>query len=149
MPVTARQFAEGMRRKPLEMRAKAAQVVVQTALVAESGVRLNLSGRVLQRRSGDLIRTVKTSLRGSGAQTVVTLTVGSREAPYAEAHEKGAKIRPKNGPYLHFKGGKGWVRVKEVTLPARPFLAPAAAEGQKFMERRLAVVVADVLKGDA
>lgn len=43
--------------------------------------------------------------------------------PYATPLHFGAVIRPVNGPFLRFKmPGGGWVTMKEVTLPARPFL---------------------------
>ena len=148
MRYTAKQFAAAMRKAPLKVRAAAAQVVTQTALVAESEVRLNLGGRVLQRRSGELARSVRSEQRGSGAKTVVRLIVGGRGVPYAAIHETGGKIRAKNARYLHFKGSLGWVRTEEVTMPPRPFLAPAAAEGQKFMLRRLPLAVADAIKGE-
>lgn len=54
---------------------------------------------------------------------------------YASVHQYGAIIKAKNAPYLAFRiggprggksqarGGKGsWVKVKQVTIPARPFL---------------------------
>jgi len=43
---------------------------------------------------------------------------------YAGAHQGGATIRPINGEFLAFRlpGGLGFRRVKEVELPARPFL---------------------------
>lgn len=148
MSLTAKQFAEAMRKAPLKVRAAAAQVVTQTALVAESEVRLNLSGKALQRRSGELLRTVRSELRGSGAKTVARVIVGGRGVVYARIHEEGGKIRAKNARYLHFKGSLGWVRTEEVTMPPRPFLAPAAAEGQKFMLRRLPAAVADAIKGE-
>ena len=86
MRYTAKQFAAAMRQAPLKVRAAAAQVVVQTALVAESEVRLNLSGKALQRRSGELLRSVRSELRGSGAQTVARLIVGGRGVVYARIH---------------------------------------------------------------
>ena len=148
MRYTAKQFAADMRKAPLKVRAAAAQVVVQTALVAESEVRLNLSGRVLQRRTGNTLRSVRSELRGSGARTVATLIVGGRDARGAEANERGATIVPRRAVYLHFKlpGGQ-WVRTKRVKIPARPFLAPAADVAQKFMLRRLPLAVADAIKG--
>ena len=148
MSLTAKQFAAAMRQAPLKVRAAAAQVVVQTALVAESEVRLNLSGKALNRRSGELLRSVRSELRGSGAQTVVRLIVGGRGVPYAEVHEKGETIKAKNVPWLHFKGADGWAKVKQVVIPARPFLAPAADVAQKFMVRRLPLAVADAIKGE-
>ena len=148
MPLTPKQFAAAMRQAPLRVRAAAAQTVVQTALVGESELRINLSGTVLQRRSGELLRSVRSELRGSGAKTVVRLIVGGRGVVYAEAHEKGATIRPKRAPYLHFRlpGGQ-WVRTKgPITLPARPFMAPAADVARRFMLRRLPLAVADAIK---
>jgi phage gpG-like protein len=69
---------------------------------------------------------------------------------YAHVHEYGMTIHAKNAPYLMFKvqtgnrifttrGGSmrrlkkpvglySWVRVKSVTIPARPFMRPAAEE---------------------
>ena len=148
MSLTAKQFAAAMRKAPLKVRAAAAQVVTQTALVAESEVRLNLGGRVLQRRSGELARSVRSEQRGSGAKTVVRLIVGGRGVVYARIHEEGGDVEAKRAAYLHFKlpGGQ-WVRTKRVKIPARPFLAPAADVAQKFMLRRLPVAVADAIKG--
>ncbi len=42
---------------------------------------------------------------------------------YAAIHQFGGVIRPKNKPYLTFKlPGGGFRRVKQVTIPARPYL---------------------------
>ena len=147
MPLTPKQFAAAMREAPLRVRAAAAQTVVQTALVGESELRINLSGTVLQRRSGELLRSVRSELRGSGAKTVVRLIVGGRGVPYAEVHEEGETIKAKNKPWLHFKGADGvWVKVKQVVIPARPFMAPAADVARRFMLRRLPLAVADAIK---
>lgn len=146
--MTPKAFAAAMRQAPLRVRAAAAQTVVQTALVGESELRINLSGTVLQRRSGDLLRSVRSELRGSGAKTEVRLVVGGRGVPYARIHEEGGTIRPKRAVYLHFRlpGGQ-WVRTKgPAVIPARPFMAPAADVARRFMVRRLPVAVADALK---
>ena len=146
--MTPKQFAAAMRQAPLRVRAAAAQTVVQTALVGESELRINLSGTVLQRRSGDLLRSLRSELRGSGAKTEVRLVVGGRGVPYAAIHEEGGTIRPKRAVYLHFclPGGQ-WVRTKgPVVIPPRPFMAPAADVARKFMVRRLPVAVAVALK---
>ena len=43
--------------------------------------------------------------------------------PYAATHQFGAVIRPKSGGYLMFRMPDGsFRRVKQVTIPARPFL---------------------------
>ena len=145
--MTAKQFAAAMREAPLRVRAAAAQTVVQTALVGESELRINLSGTVLQRRSGELLRSVRSELRGSGAKTVVRLIVGGRGVVYARIHEEGGDVEAKRAPYLRFRlpGGQ-WVRTKRVKIPARPFMAPAADVARRFMLRRLPLAVADAIK---
>lgn len=56
---------------------------------------------------------------------------------YARVHEYGATIRPKRGPYLVFRlwnfsdttAPTGpWVRARQVVIPPRPFLGPAAQD---------------------
>lgn len=41
---------------------------------------------------------------------------------YAAVHQTGMTIKAKNAPYLVFKAGNRWVKTKQVTIPARPFL---------------------------
>ena len=41
---------------------------------------------------------------------------------YARVHQLGDTIRPKSRPKLVFKLGSRWVRAKQVTIPARPYL---------------------------
>jgi phage virion morphogenesis protein len=54
--------------------------------------------------------------------TPTSVTVGT-STPYAATHQFGATIRAKTAKGLVFKRpGGGWVRVKQVTIPARPFL---------------------------
>ena len=49
---------------------------------------------------------------------------------YAAIHQFGGTIKPKNGKYLTFKGKNSrFVRVKQVVIPARPYL-PINALGQ-------------------
>lgn len=48
------------------------------------------------------------------------------DSPYARIHERGGVIRAKAAEYLKFiVPGVGWRQVKQVTMPARPFLEPA------------------------
>lgn len=54
-------------------------------------------------------------------------TWGARDIAYARIHELGGTIKPKNGKALHFRADDGtFVTVKQVTIPARPYLRPAA-----------------------
>lgn len=41
---------------------------------------------------------------------------------YAAIHQLGGVIRPVRGAYLHFKINGGFVKVKSVRIPARPYL---------------------------
>ena len=60
------------------------------------------------------------------AATSDKVMVGSN-LPYARIHQKGGTIKPKTGKYLKFKGrGGNDVFVKEVTIPARPYLGVSA-----------------------
>jgi hypothetical protein len=47
---------------------------------------------------------------------------------HAAVMENGAVISAKNGKYLTFKINGQWVKVKSVTIPARPYLAPAVSD---------------------
>jgi phage gpG-like protein len=47
---------------------------------------------------------------------------------YARIQEFGGTIKPIRGKYLTFQIDGQWRRVKEVTLPARPYLGPAVTE---------------------
>ncbi|RTI04509.1 hypothetical protein CSW30_13275 [Thermus scotoductus] len=56
---------------------------------------------------------------------------------YARVHEYGATIRPKRGPYLVFRLWNfsdtdrptgPWRRARQVVIPPRPFLGPAAKD---------------------
>ncbi|HEY5609717.1 MAG TPA: phage virion morphogenesis protein [Thermoanaerobaculia bacterium] len=54
------------------------------------------------------------------------VNVGS-DVIYASVHEFGAIIKARSAPFLVFtpRGSKRLVRTQRVTIPARPFLAPA------------------------
>ena len=60
--------------------------------------------------------------------TESTVTIGS-DRPYARIHQEGGVIRAKGGGALRFQGSDGkWYMVKQVTMPARPYL-PVGADG--------------------
>jgi len=53
-------------------------------------------------------------------------------AVQARIHEVGGVIKAKYSPFLIFKTDDGlWRRVKEVTMPARPYLLPAIIKNEK------------------
>lgn len=65
--------------------------------------------------------------------SINTVTVGSL-VEYAAIHQFGGKIVPKNAKALVFKLGGGIVRVKSVTIPARPYLGFGAQEIQMALD---------------
>ncbi len=90
-----------------------------------------VEGRIA--RAVNLGRDARFGGRSAGFQRIrvtknkMTLRKGinTKLLPQASAHEHGATIRAVNAPFLKFKTPTGWVQVKEVTIPARPFLQPA------------------------
>ena len=87
---------------------------------------------------------------------------------YAPVHEYGATIRAKNKPYLVFfipgaeamkakrwgprrareEGAGQWVRVKQVTIPPRPYLGPALEAKRGAVREELEKVLSDLLAGN-
>ena len=65
---------------------------------------------------------------------------------YAAIHQFGGTVKAKNKPYLVFKVGDGFRRVKQVNIPARPYL-PISKGGtlQAGTESRLLDVALDAL----
>ena len=72
--------------------------------------------------TGHLRRSIRSNVKVSGSNVI-----GSVESNviYAEIHEIGGIIRARNAKYLHFKVDNRWVKVKQVKIPARPYLRPA------------------------
>jgi phage gpG-like protein len=85
----------------------------------------------LNNRTGALKASIKLASftqfsPNSGATAVIT--AGNQKVPYGAIHEYGGVIRPKAGQYLTFQVNGRWVRVRQVTIPARPYLKPAYEE---------------------
>lgn len=83
-------------------------------------------------RSGRLAASLFARLSGSGARLQGAI---ASDAPYAAAQEYGAVIQAKRAAYLKFQVQGRWVQVKQVTLPARPFLGPGTQEAADELER--------------
>lgn len=75
-------------------------------------------------KTGGKTLTLTPRLAASFSAVVEGLSVRwGTNVEYAAAHQFGATIRPKTKSALRFQlPGMGWVTVKSVTLPARPFL---------------------------
>ncbi|WP_111860008.1 phage virion morphogenesis protein [Acinetobacter sp. CFCC 10889] len=68
-------------------------------------------------------------VRISGNKIVVGTNV-----VYAPLMHFGGTIKPKNGTYLKFKTPLGgWVQLKSVTIPARPFLGISVDDSQEIL----------------
>jgi len=65
---------------------------------------------------------------------------------YGKIHEYGATIRAKTGEYMTWPSGAGWVRAREVRIPARPWLNPALRENRQKINKTLGMEVKDHFK---
>lgn len=52
----------------------------------------------------------------------------------ARLHQYGGVIKAKNKPYLHFKIGDDWVKVKQVKIKARPFVGFTQEQIERYHE---------------
>ena len=95
-------------------------------------------GKILQ-KSGQLAASIHTASGSHFAR------IGTNK-PYAAIHQFGGTVKAKNKPYLLFKVGDGFRRVKQVNIPARPYL-PMSKGGtlQAGAESRLLDVALDAL----
>jgi len=74
-------------------------------------------------RGGDLRASIGSEIKTPGLGGTVVVGAATK---YAAIHEFGGVIRAKNKPYLMFQTRDGaWHKVKEVRIPARPYLQPA------------------------
>ena len=91
---------------------------------ARRRAQLNLTGRVLNRRSGALLRTLRTDVTARNNQVSAQLQAGGEGVRYARIHEIGGVIQGR--PWLVFQLPDGeWRKVRSVTIPRRPYLEPA------------------------
>jgi len=76
-------------------------------------------------RTGNLRRSIQSGMKGMTDSIVGW--IGSNVV-YAKIHELGGVIRPRTKKYLRFQIEGQWKTVKEVIIPARPFLEPSINE---------------------
>jgi phage gpG-like protein len=120
---------------PETVAARLEQEVRRLAGVLRGRIERNLSGRVLQRRSGALAASIAVDVARSGLS--VAATAGS-DSPYAAIHEYGGviparTILPKNARALAFpwQGRQRFfkrVQIAAAAMPERSFLRTALAE---------------------
>nr|DAE60148.1 MAG TPA: virion morphogenesis protein [Caudoviricetes sp.] len=101
----------------------------------EPSGRVRATGGKTLNREGDLKKSI------TSKATPHEVRVGSA-LPYARIHQKGGTIRPKKGKFLKFRGlNDEEVFVKEVTIPARPYLGVSSEDMEEVR-----AVMADFLK---
>lgn len=54
---------------------------------------------------------------------------------YSAIHEFGGTIKPKSKSWLRFKVNGNWKSVKQVVIPARPYLMPAIEDNSKYIKK--------------
>ena len=126
----ARQAAQAMQRAAEKTEATLKRGLQKAAsIIAGEAKRQVYAGRPdhLIGQTGRLRQSIQTAVDPHGLRARVGTNV-----IYARIHELGGTIRPKTQQYLRFPIGDSWVTVREVTIPPRPYLAPAAkAKGQE------------------
>ena len=103
------------------------QVAAESATTMHREARLRTTGgNPLNVRSGALRNSIKFKTEAKANSVTAEVRAGGRRAFYASVHEYGKVIRAKNpGGYLRFKIGNKFITTRSVTIPKRPFLAPA------------------------
>ena len=115
-----------IRDNPIEYRKALVEGFSKAVLFVEAKVKKGFgkSGRP-KVRTGHLRRNVYSRVIERGPK--IAGIIGSN-VRYAQIQEEGGVIRAKNSPYLRFQIGDRWVSVKQVTIPARPYIEPAIRE---------------------
>jgi phage gpG-like protein len=107
------------------------------AVYGEARIKERLSGVVLRYRKGNLRRSVTSEIIPRRDDIEIVFRAGSEKVPYPRIHEEGGIIKAKKKPYLIFKGKDGWVAVKQVTMPRRPYMTPSALEALVVLRRSI------------
>jgi len=111
-------------------------------------IKTEMSGRPgLKRQSGALAGSWHVETEGEGLNYTAKLS-NSKSTFYAVTHQEGMTIRPKNGPYLHYKLPDGSFRKsKEVTIPKRlNFTENFATVGKEMVMKQLRKAVSEIHK---
>lgn len=103
----------------------AKDAVDEGAAVIQFNAQLNARDVFSDRQRGQLRNSIRSESRivGNGAEAEI-----GPHVIYGRIQELGGTIRPVHGQYLKFQIDGEWRQVKQVTIPARPYLRPAAEE---------------------
>lgn len=117
-----------MKRAPKKMRPVLRAAMHASVLHVKGEIQDGLSGEVLNKRTGNYYRSIKTNVRQHQSGNAYMGVVGvGRNVPYARIHEFGGEIRPRDdtpGEKLTFQIDGQWVSVYSVEIPARPLWEP-------------------------
>jgi phage gpG-like protein len=145
MAQTWQDLTRHMRRVPREIPDLLLRVLDRVGAIAEDEARANASGRVLQRRSGELARSIRRVVEATPQGAQVGLLAGSSQVRYARIHEVGGVINGR--PWLVFQVRPGeWRQVERVIIPARPYLRPAMEVAERALPAVLEAHVRPVLR---
>lgn len=109
------------------------------------GQKWEKSGRAAAESGQTLTKTARLRKSIDYAATPGKVMVGSN-LKYARIHQLGGLIKPKNGKALKFKGSSGQdVFVKEVKMPARPFVGVSKSDLEEVRET-IAAFIAGAFK---
>ena len=137
---------------PQSLAARLADEVARLGEVLRDRVERNLTGEVLQSRSGRLAGSVAVSVEASGAAMRASV---SSDAPHAAIHEYGGtipahEILPRSARVLAFpwRGRRRFfkrVSLPAITMPERSFMRSALDETEPEIRAALAQAVAEAM----
>lgn len=97
------------------------------------------AGSVLSVRSGGLVGSISGIVGRNPVKGVVRI---NKKRHYPKGiHESGGVINAKRKKWLVFNVNGQWVKTKSVTIPARPFLAPALEANRKEISRIIGSII--------
>lgn len=147
----ARDYADAKRQSLIDV--LAGRIDATNAAFADR-VKGNLSGAVLQTRSGKLLSSVmQEPTQLDGSELIGTVTAGGDLAPYGIYFEEGGtgyyEIRPINARVLAFMSGGQQIFAKVINhppIPKLPWFAPEVSVGIDEMTNQLNEGIAEVLE---
>lgn len=121
----------------------AVDAVTEGAAVIQFHAQLNARNVFSRRQRGQLRNSIipKVQQTDTGAEAEIGPNV-----IYGRIQEFGGTIRPVHAKALHFKIDDQDIYTKQVTLPPRPYLAPAALNHQQEVADVMAAAIADGLE---
>jgi len=118
-------------RLPAAVRSQLRPAVIRTTQMVANQVIHNLSGAVLNKRTGRLISSLRQEMRESPTEIYGRVWMDMAVAPYARIHEYGGTIKhPGSNKFQAWQGPTGWVythrtRPHDIPIPERSYLRSA------------------------